>query len=262
MSIAVVVLTHNRLHLLQQCVENVLARTTDETREILIWDNGSSDGTGAYLDSLRDPRLTVVRHPRNIGQSAYAEAFARTTADYLVELDDDMIGAPEAWDRTLLEAFRRLPEVGFLAADLVDNEHDVAARVRHHERPHLYKPFELHGVKLLDGPTGGGCAITSRELYDRVGGFRQDKRVFFLEDQAYISDIEKLGFRKAILADLQVLHAGGPYYAESPPEKIEYWRRVQQLQARKNAVKRALLALPLVRPLNRRYRWFDEPAAT
>ena len=40
--------------------------------------------------------------------------------------------------------------------------------------------------------------MTSRELNERVGGFRQDKkRVFWLEDQAYIADIERLGFGAA-----------------------------------------------------------------
>ena len=78
MSIAIVVLTHNRLELLRECVENVLARTSSETREIVVWDNASTDGTRAFLDSLTDPRIRVVHHPRNIGQNGYAEAFAAT----------------------------------------------------------------------------------------------------------------------------------------------------------------------------------------
>jgi GT2 family glycosyltransferase len=53
MSIAIVVLTHSRVHLLQQCVENVLARTSTLTREIVIVDNGSTDGTKA-LDRRSD----------------------------------------------------------------------------------------------------------------------------------------------------------------------------------------------------------------
>ena len=50
--IAVVVLTHDRVHLLQQCVDNVLARASDRVSEILIWDNASSDGTGEYLSLI------------------------------------------------------------------------------------------------------------------------------------------------------------------------------------------------------------------
>ena len=101
MEIAVVVLTHNRVHLLRECVENVLARASDATGEILVWDNASTDGTAAYLDGLDDPRLHVVHHPANIGQNAYAEAFKLTSAPYLVELDDDVVEAPPGWDGLL-----------------------------------------------------------------------------------------------------------------------------------------------------------------
>ena len=98
--VAVVVLTHNRVHLLPKCVDNVLRRTSEATREIVIWNNASTDETAVYLDSLDDPRITVVHSERNIGQNAYAEAFRLTSAPYLVELDDDVVDAPRGMGRT------------------------------------------------------------------------------------------------------------------------------------------------------------------
>jgi GT2 family glycosyltransferase len=259
--IAVVVLTHNRVDLLHKCVENVLLRTSDATREIVIWDNASPDATEPYLRSLTDPRIRVVISEENIGQNAYARAFDLTTAPYLIELDDDVVDAPAGWDQTMLDAFKRLPDIGFLAADLEDDPHDLASRYRHHIRPHEYTLVEEHGVKLLHGPAGGGCAITSRELNKRVGGFRQDKKqVFWLEDQAYIADLEQIGFRAAVLADLRVHHTGGPHYTKTPKEKAEYWMRWERRLARRAAVKRLLVHVPFVRRLNARYGWFVAPS--
>jgi GT2 family glycosyltransferase len=258
--IAIVVLTHSRVDLLRRCVERVLGRTSDATREIVIWDNASTDETAAYLHDLRDPRVRIVRHDRNIGQNAYAPAFAMTMSEYLVELDDDVIDAPDRWDKTLLDAYRLLPEVGFLAANLVDNEHDEAARVMHHQRAHMYREVRANGIRLLEGPTGGGCAITSREVYDRVGGFRQNrKHIFWSEDDAYIKDIGKVGLNAATLADLEVLHAGGAYYSPVVPEKVQWWDRHRRQMERKATLKRALLGVPLVRPLNERFCWFEPP---
>jgi GT2 family glycosyltransferase len=255
--IAVVVLTHNRVHLLQQCVENVLCRTSELTSEIVIWNNASTDGTAEYLDALEDPRLRVVHHPRNIGQNGYARAFALTRAAYLVDLDDDMIDAPTEWDRALLEALEKLPQIGFLAASLVDNPHDQAARVMYHERAHEYTTEEVQGVTLLRGPVGGGCAITSRKLYESVGGFSErTEEVFWLEDAAYIENIAKLGYEAAYLKDLELLHAGGSHYATESAEKKEYWRTYWTRELRKDVVKRVLLRIPFVRPLNERYGWF------
>ena len=258
--IAIVVLTHDREDLLRKCVENVLLRTSPATTEIVIWNYASTDGTADYLSTLTDPRIRVVNHDENIGMNGYARGFAMTSADHLIDLDDDMIDAPPEWDRRLLDAFEKLPEIGFLAANLIDNPHDKTAQVMYHRDAHLYHLETVNGVTLKVGPTGGGCAITSRELYERVGGFRQrEDKVFWLEDAAYVEEIGKLGFGAAYLNELQVLHAGGVHYAPIPEAKQEYWWGVQRHIERKDAVKRALLAVPLVRPLNERRGWFQPP---
>jgi GT2 family glycosyltransferase len=259
--IAVVVLTHNRVHLLEKCVENVLHRTSEATREIVIWDNASTDGTDDYLRTLDDPRIRIVRSERNVGQNGYARAFRLTTAPFLVEVDDDVVEAPHGWDATLRDALKRLPQIGFLAADLEDDPHDVAAHYRHRVRPHEYVASEVNGVKLLLGPTGGGCAITSRALNERVGGFREDpKQVFWLEDEAYIADIARLGFGAAVLADLQVHHTGGPYYSVIPEEKAEFWDRYARRRARRAAIKRIVFHIPFFHRLNARFAWFVAPS--
>lgn len=259
--IAVVVLTHNRVHLLHDCVENVLLRTSAATREIVIWDNASTDETAMYLESLDDPRIRVVRSEANIGQNGYARAFRLTTSPYLIEVDDDVVSAPPGWDARLRDAFKRLPEIGFLAADLEDDPYDLAAHHRYRVRPHEYVATEENGVKLLRGPTGGGCAITSRALNERVGGFRQDpKQVFWLEDEAYIADIARLGYGAAVLADLRVHHTGGPHYSVIPKEKAEFWAGYLKRQDRRAAIKRILIRVPLVRRLNAHYAWFVAPS--
>ena len=258
--IAIAVVTHNRVHLLRQCVDRVLCRTSPATTEIVIWDNASSSDTAHYLDSIEDPRVTVVHHGENIFQNAFARAFARTSAQYLVTLGDDIVDAPERWDETLMNAFDKLPSIAFLAADFADDEHDEMAELRYRVRPHAYSPFELNGVPLLRGPTGSGCAITSREIYGRVGGFRQDsKGGFWFEDAAYIRDIRELGYEAAILAELKVRHAGGLYYAKPSAHKLAVIELQLREARRKNAVKRALLHMPLVPRLNAHYRWFAPP---
>ncbi len=257
--IAIVVLTHNRVHLLRKCVENVLRSTSAATKEIVIWNNGSSDGTRAYLDALDDPRLTIVQNQVNIGQNAYARAFEMTSSEYLVELDDDVVHAPPHWDAILLDAFRRLPKIGFLAADLEDDPYDLATHCRY--RIYEYNATEVNGVRLLVGPTGGACAITSRAVYRRAGGFRQHKkRVFWLEDKEYVATIKRLGFEAAVLADLKVHHTGGAHYGATSPEKTEYWRRSAAMRARRTAIKRLLLRVPFVRRLNAHFDWFVAPA--
>lgn len=261
--IAVVVLTHNRAHLLERCVEDVLLRVSEKTQEIVIWDNASDDGTSEYLAGLSDPRLRVVRNEENLGTSAYANAVPLTTAPYIVEVDDDVIEAPPDWDRILLEAFQAIPGIGHLAADLKEDPNDSAYCYLKYvkETKDVFTPKTVEGRRILEGPTPGGCAMTSREVYDHVGGFRRHKKlVFWHETETYVRDVRKLGYRTAILEDLKVWHAGSPYYSRTTPAKMAFYEHRQRAVARKDLVKRAILSLPFAAALNRRYRWFDPPS--
>jgi rhamnopyranosyl-N-acetylglucosaminyl-diphospho-decaprenol beta-1,3/1,4-galactofuranosyltransferase len=258
--IAVVIVTYNRAHLLRQCVEKVVARTT-ATSEVVIWDNASTDGTSDYVATIADPRVTVIRSPRNIGQNAYAEAFASTSAPFLLELDDDVIDAPDGWDRALLDAYQRLPEVGFLAASLVDDPHDWCSQAMYRERWDSYRAETVNGVELLlDGAVGGYCSITDRELHDQIGGFpTQPDKVFFAADAAFTRAVRDTGRRTAILASLQVHHAGGDFYSEQPPEKLAYLDAIIRRQQRRDRVKRVLLRIPGLAAANARRGWFHDP---
>ena len=260
--IAVIVLTHNRAHLLKRCVEDVLLRTSSATRELVIWDNASEDETKAYLAGLDDPRIKIVHSEENIGTNAYARAVALTSADYIVEVDDDVIEAPQHWDNSLLEAFLKIPRIGYLVADLKEDPNDSAYRYLQYvkDKGNVFTRKEVAGVTILEGPTGGGCAMTSREVYDRVGGFRQHKKlVFWHEAAAYVRDVRKLGYRTAYLEELKVWHAGSPYYSEPSTAKLAFHEHRARIDARKDFVKRIILRIPFAAALNERSQWFDPP---
>jgi GT2 family glycosyltransferase len=257
-SIAIVVLTHNRLPLLRQCVENVLARVSDETREIVIWDNGSSDGTPEYLRSLDDPRIRVVLSPKNVGLNGYGRAFEGTISDYLIQVDDDVVDAPEQWDAALRQAIDRLPDIGFLAADVVENDADRVSFDRYHTFE--YRPERRNGIELLFGPTGGYCTITPRRVYLQASGLpTRKRRAYYCIDTLYVTRLRQHGYGAAVLRDLKVRHQGDPPGRHGLQAKAEFFERERRSERRKDRIKRVLLMLPAVRNANRRYGWFREP---
>jgi O-antigen biosynthesis protein len=260
--ITIAVITHNRLHLLRRCVDDVLRRTSEKTREVIIWNNASTDGTKGYLDALDDLRFRIVHHPENIGVNAYAHAFVLATQPYLIELDDDVIEAPANWDQQLLDAFLHVPMMGYLSASLADDPMDSQAQYMKYLRTerNAYARREVNGVAILKGPVGGGCTMTSRELYDRIGGFRQNRKLaFWREDAAYVRDVHRLGYSSAVLEDLVVWHAGGVYYSDVSEAKMEFYVWQSRMLRRKDLVKGFLLRIPLFAALNRRYDWFEPP---
>ena len=258
--IAVVVLTHNRRHLLEQCITHVLGRTSEHTGEILVWDNGSDDDTAEFLATVTDPRFRVVRHEENIGLNAYDPAIRLTRAPMIVALDEDVVDAPPRWDEALLDAFGKLPSVGFLVANLAENPDDRTTSIMYGSNAPLYRVVERNGVRLkVGGPVGGWCAMTSRELYDAVGGIGRRRFTYWYWDGAYISKLAKSGYEAAFLNDLQVRHSGGPVYSSDSPQKLEFWRAQERRVRRRRAVKRVLSRIPPVRRLNERHHWFVFP---
>jgi GT2 family glycosyltransferase len=257
-SIAIVVLTYNREPLLRRCVAEVLDRCSPATTEIVIWNNGSTDATAGFLASLAgDRRVNIVNSPVNVGVVAYSRAFELTSAPYLVQLDDDVVSAPPEWDAALLKALQDMPGYGYLAADIEDSG-DRLSQERH--RVHDYQEIVVGGHRILDGPTGGWCTITSRAVYDQVGGLPKRSRLkYFREDEVYVGKVSRAGYRYGILRDLVVRHAGDPVGAPPNAEKAILFARDRARVRRKNAVKRLLLAVPGLRSANNRHQWFREP---
>lgn len=263
--ISIVIVTCNRRELLRQTIENVVARTSPLTRQVIVWNNASDDGTAEYLDRLEDSRLTIIHSDTNVGLNAYRPAFERATQDYFIELDDDVIDAPQDWDRTLQQAYDRIAsdDYGYLAADVIDDGKSRAAEIRYRRDAHKYRPAQIHGVNLLLGPAGGWCTMVSRAIDERVGGHKQNpKLIYFSQDALYHRALRKEGIKHAVLADLKVFHASGPAYCDDSEIlalKESFYKGYRKKRARKEAVKRVLHRVPGMPALNRKLSLYRPP---
>jgi glycosyltransferase involved in cell wall biosynthesis len=87
--ISVVLATYNRAALLPRAIASVLAQ--DGARfELIVVDDASTDGTPAYLATLADPRIRVLRAERNLGPSgARNRGLAAACGAIVAFLDSD-----------------------------------------------------------------------------------------------------------------------------------------------------------------------------
>ena len=106
--VSVVVVTRDNLPFLRLCLETVLAHT-GRPCELIVVDNGSTDGTAAYLERLaeRNPSVRVITNDENRGfATACNQGAAMATADVLVLLNDDTVVCDD-WLEPLLAHLAR-----------------------------------------------------------------------------------------------------------------------------------------------------------
>jgi glycosyltransferase involved in cell wall biosynthesis len=98
--LSVVMPCYNELTTIEQVVETVLR--SPWTEEIIIVDDGSTDGTRELLDKFDDPRIRVFLQPFNQGKgAALRRGFAEATASYVVVQDADLEYDPREFGELL-----------------------------------------------------------------------------------------------------------------------------------------------------------------
>lgn len=167
--VSVVIATRNRAEQLRGCLQ-ALRRSPPPPGwrvEIVVVDNGSTDGTAAVIASERDagdgPSVRYVKEPRR-GKAFAVNAGTAVAGGALVAfLDDDV--APEAsWLRHVVEAFTRDPGLGLLAGRVVGVEGNRVAATH----PSVETPLDPDGS--LEGLVLGCNLAVRREVIALVRG--------------------------------------------------------------------------------------------
>lgn len=119
--ISVVIPTFNRQALLERTLQSVWTQT-HRPHEVIVVDDGSSDHTIRYLDTLRD-RVSIVQSPGK-GPGAARNAGAQlASAEYVVFLDSDDLWFP--WTlASIAEVIRTQARPTFICGSFRQFEHE------------------------------------------------------------------------------------------------------------------------------------------
>jgi glycosyltransferase involved in cell wall biosynthesis len=111
----------NGMPYLAETLQSVQGQTYGDF-EILVIDDGSTDDTGEYLQSLRDPRLQVISQS-NQGLTATLNRMLRECrTPWLVRLDADDIALPRR-AASVARAIERAPEAGMFYSRAKHHDH-------------------------------------------------------------------------------------------------------------------------------------------
>jgi len=212
--VSVVIPNHNGTRWLPGCLD-ALAAQTFRDREVLLVDNGSTDGS---VDLLREryPDVRLVALERNTGFAPAVNLGIRAArGEYVALLNTDTVVRPD-WLAALVRALDQSPaETGAVASKMlslddpgrIDDAGDAlswtgaAEKLGHGEPAHRFtQRGEVFSVCA-------GAALYRRSFLDAVRGF--DERFF-----AYLEDVDLglrgrlLGYRFVFEPAAEVLHKG------------------------------------------------------
>ncbi|MEZ5988794.1 MAG: glycosyltransferase [Planctomycetota bacterium] len=201
MKLHLAILTYDALACTRRCRGSRQAHTT-RAGGMWIVDNGSTDGTRAWLEGLDDPRVRVRLNDENRGVPGGRNDLLRELLpeadddDLVVFLDNDLELGP-GWDRPFRALFEARPTVG-LAAKV-----GWAIRVEGDTRVPLVLPDEAAPVDIASG--GFACCARVRALRD-VGRMDENLGIFYHEDDDWSLRFAGAGWEVWCVPEAPVVH--------------------------------------------------------
>ncbi|RLS54825.1 MAG: glycosyltransferase [Planctomycetota bacterium] len=210
---SIIIVTYNQLDYTRQCIDSIRMRT-DEPYELIFVDNGSTDGTPEYLESLAGAR--VIRNSTNRGfPAAVNQGLEIATGQQILLLNNDVI-VTTGWLRRLLETLHADSRTGMVGpvSNNVSGPQQVPVSYRQladldgeawdrHSRQTTSPETYWEAERLV-----GFCLLLKREVVDAIG--RMDERfgVGNFEDDDFVRRARLAGFRAVIAHNAFVHHFG------------------------------------------------------
>jgi GT2 family glycosyltransferase len=201
MRIHLAILTHNACEFSRRCVQS-LSEHTRVPFEATILDNASSDGTWAWLQSLRDERFHVRASDVNLGVPGGRNALLRAilpavSDDVLIVFLDNDIEVGSGWHEPFERLFAARPDAGMAS------KVGWAMQVVGDSREPLATPPRTAPVDIV----AGGFACFVRPAAARaVGEFDEQLGLFWHEDDDYAVRMAAAGYSVWGVPEARLVH--------------------------------------------------------
>jgi glycosyltransferase involved in cell wall biosynthesis len=171
--VSVVMAVGPDLRFLDQAVDSVLGQELSDLELVLVDD---ATGRGDVFEAIarRDPRVVVLTNEHNVGAATSANrGIAASRGEIIARLDADDVAEP-AHVGNLVAALDADPGLGVVGSavtliDEADREHGV--------RPMPESDLEIRWTILFHNPFFHSAVAFRRELFDQVGGYRDDELI-------------------------------------------------------------------------------------
>jgi len=223
MDLSVVIVALNGRDMTLDCLGTIGGAAGGLEHEIILVDNGSSDGTAdAAAEAL--PVLRVIRNADNRGYGPAANQGMRAAAGRVIALVNNDTRLPKGSLRSLAEFLDRTPACAVVGPQLLhedgrpqhsfDVEPGLATELlnksllrRLNPRQYPSRLQERAGPFEVDNLVGA-CFVTRRSVAEDLGGF--DETFFYLyEETDYCRRARDRGLKVMVLPSVKITHLQG-----------------------------------------------------
>lgn len=216
--VSVVIPTYNRAAKVRNAIESVLAQTVSD-REVIVVDDGSSDGTGRSLQEVFGDQIRYYAQANQGASVARNKGIAEARGQWIAFLDSDDVWEKDKLDWQFKALERFAPQCGGCYTDV--------RFINHPETRTMFQMAEesdqhegMIGVntdvlKLLVRPGGAGMVVCLSSFLARAdvaratGGF--DPKLLFSQDSEFL-------FRLALLTRFCYVNLPLVRFDRSPAE--------------------------------------------
>ncbi len=174
---------YNQVEYTRQCVDSLVRHGFDLGRLVVV-DNGSSDDTRAYLETL--PLGGRILNRVNLGCGvAWTQGALAQQADWTVVMNNDVV-VSELWlDKLVATAQARGLKVisPAMVEGPLDYDLDAFARTDAARMKDVLRPGAVHAV----------CLAVHRSVWEEIGYFQQVPRLWGYEDTLFFNELDKAG---------------------------------------------------------------------
>lgn len=226
MKLSVVIVNYNGGDTIVDAIRSVLDTTKALTTELIVVDNGSSDGSPAMIKQQFGDRILFVELGRNAGfATANNEGIRRASGEYILFLNPDTIVLDNAL-QILMEYMENHPDVGACGANLYSRDmqpqfsywtlfpgvrmewsglwSDYFLRRKHHgshEHNFTGQPKEVAYIM-------GADLMVRKSIINQVGPMDEDFFLFY-EETELCRRIHRAGYKIVSVPQARIIHLEG-----------------------------------------------------
>ncbi len=199
--VSVVYATFNRRELILEALEN-LKKQTHQNIEIIVVDNGSSDGTSEAVKQ-QFPDIRLIQLPENLGCPGGRNVGIRVAkGEYIITLDDDAISDPHLIENGL-NVLQDNPDIGVVFGKII-NYHTEQYEEWLKKWPASYIDKSFFTYIFQEG-----CSLIRKKVFDEVGVYPENFFIQF-ENRDLGNRVIDAGYKILYYPPMIIYHKGNP----------------------------------------------------